>query len=247
MALGALLPAGVLAALFLLGTEVGPIGRILLGSVLTQGLAFGGVALAQLRRLTPQQFAERVGTHRPNDAQVRAAFSGCALALCGSLVGGAVAAVLGVNPADNRVLIFGNEQPLVFLLMMPVSMLLIGPGEELLFRGIIQTRLRDTFSAPVAVALASLIFAGVHVFALDGSWFGRLITVGILLLPSLVFGILYERHKNVWVPALAHGLYDVALFALAYTAAKHGVLLDEVPAGFSSLAWLQMFGALSEG
>ncbi len=44
------------------------------------------------------------------------------------------------------------ENPDVLLLLIPASFLLIGPGEELLFRGVVQGRLRDYFGLMSGVA-----------------------------------------------------------------------------------------------
>ncbi|MFB6103711.1 MAG: lysostaphin resistance A-like protein [Halobacteriaceae archaeon] len=106
--------------------------------------------------------------------------------------------------------------PTVLLALIPLGILVIGPGEELLFRGIIQTMLRERFSAPTAIVLASAAFAPAHIVSLTGSPTGLAISISILFVPSLVFGIVYEYTDNLVVPALTHGLYDAVLFGLVY-------------------------------
>jgi membrane protease YdiL (CAAX protease family) len=108
------------------------------------------------------------------------------------------------------------------LALVPLSFLLIGPGEELLFRGVVQGRLRQAFSPIAAVVIASAIFAAVHVVALSGSAGGRAVTVGVLFLPSLVFGAAYERTGNLVVPSLIHGGYNATLFGLFYLSLTMG-------------------------
>lgn len=127
-----------------------------------------------------------------------------------------VVGVAGGEPAPNQVAEFGLEAPALLLLLVPANLLLVGPGEELLFRGIVQGRLRESFGPASAVVLSSAIFASIHYVALTGGVSARLTTIGILFLPSLVFGTAYERTGNLAVPALIHGLYNSTLSVLLY-------------------------------
>nr|WP_275690771.1 CPBP family intramembrane glutamic endopeptidase [Halorubellus sp. JP-L1] len=103
-------------------------------------------------------------------------------------------------------------------MLIPVAIFVIGPCEELLFRGVVQRRLREVASAPVAIVAASALFAAAHVVALIGNLAAMAVTISILFFPALVFGVLYEYTKNVTVTALVHGLYDAVLFGLLYVA-----------------------------
>jgi membrane protease YdiL (CAAX protease family) len=129
---------------------------------------------------------------------------------------------LGISAAENATAGQAAEVPSSLLLLIPVAIFVIGPCEELLFRGVVQRRLREVWSAPVAIVLASALFAAAHVVALVGDPAAIATTIGILFVPALVFGVLYEYTKNVVVTALVHGLYDAVLFALLYVAAKYG-------------------------
>lgn len=115
--------------------------------------------------------------------------------------------------ADQEVL-FSN--PELLLLLIPASFLLIGPGEELLFRGIIQDRLRESFSPVTAILLASAAFAPAHIFALDGGPQALATTIGVLFVPSLVFGATYELTDNLLVPIAIHGTYNALIFGTMY-------------------------------
>ncbi len=107
-----------------------------------------------------------------------------------------------------------SGNPDIFLLLIPLSFLLIGPGEELLYRGLIQGLLRKTFRPARAIVLASALFAVVHVFSLSGA--GKLVSIGTVFTLSLILGILYEYTDNLVVPILVHGAYDAVLFSLQY-------------------------------
>jgi len=124
-----------------------------------------------------------------------------------------------IDPAQG-----GN--PMFALYMIPLSILVIGPCEEFLFRGVIQTRLKDSFDTMEAVLVTSAIFSLVHVPAYGAGSLSGEITLGdvqslattlfILLGLALVLGWVYERTENLIVPMISHGLYNATLFGILY-------------------------------
>jgi len=93
-------------------------------------------------------------------------------------------------------------------------------GEELLFRGFLQGRLRALFgggrgAALAAVAVQAVLFGVAHAY--QGPT-GILVTGAI----GLVFGLLYLRIRTLWPLVIAHGVVDtiglVALYAGAVPA-----------------------------
>jgi membrane protease YdiL (CAAX protease family) len=240
LGVGVVLAVGGVLALGAAGVGATPLVLLVVSLVLVQGVAFGGVALAYLtlrdqvrdlargpaKQLLGVTLSDRshglgwVGVRLPDLRDVAAVGLGYGAAL-GLGVGGAVlTASLGVEAGSNQAAELAQQDPDVLLLLIPASLLLIGPGEELLFRGIVQGRLRETFSAPVAVVLASVIFAAVHYVALSGSPGQRLVTISILVGPALVFGTAYELTDNLVVPSLIHGAYNATLFTLLYVALR---------------------------
>jgi membrane protease YdiL (CAAX protease family) len=131
---------------------------------------------------------------------------------------GQVLAALGVEVAQNQVIVAGQDDPTFFLLMIPVSILLVGPFEELVFRGGLQGLLRRAWGPAPAVVLASAGFGAVHLFALGGTG-SRLTYLLVAAALGLVLGVAYERTENLLVPAGAHGLYNATLFSVQYAAA----------------------------
>jgi membrane protease YdiL (CAAX protease family) len=84
--------------------------------------------------------------------------------------------------------------------------LLAGFGEEMLFRGILQSVFNRWFDPWLALALASLLFGLLH-----------LITPTYAIIAALMgayLGWLYVYSGNLLVPVIAHTLYD--WFALTY-------------------------------
>ena len=125
---------------------------------------------------------------------------------------------LGLEAGENQVIIIGRENPQFFLYMIFVSILVVGPVEELLFRGIVQGLLRRALSAWPAIVLASAFFGLVHVWAVQGTIGQQLVYAVVATVLGLVLGYLYERTDNIVVPGVAHGVYNAVLFALQYVA-----------------------------
>ena len=219
--------AGVLAVA---NVDLDVLTSVVLTLALTAGVAFGGVSLAYVRlRGLGSSF---IGVRFPTVRDLAWVGGGYVLALLSVVAASAVVAAGGGEAAPNQLSQVGLEHPEVLLLIVPASLLLIGPGEELLFRGVVQGTLRESFGAVGAVVLAAAIFASVHFVAVSGGVGARLTTIAILFLPSLVFGAAYERTGNLVVPALVHGLYNSTLAVLLYVVVRFG------GAAAPSAAWL---------
>lgn len=187
---------------------------LLLLVVPLQGLGFPLVVLGYLRwRGLPFSYL-RAGLPSLRDVGVALA----ALVAVFVLVDVSVAAidVLGLEAAERSDAEF-LTQPNVALAGIPLMLLVVGPGEELLFRGVIQTTLAEEFATPTAIVLASAAFAPAHVGAYVGSGASPTavaVSISVLFVPSLVFGAVYEYTDNLVVPALSHGLYNATLLAV---------------------------------
>jgi membrane protease YdiL (CAAX protease family) len=126
---------------------------------------------------------------------------------------------LGLTATEHSVAEAAEENPELLLPLIPLSVLVTGPAEELLFRGVIQTRLREVFGSVPAVGLAALVFSLVHIPAysassgLDAS---LVTTLGVLLILGAFLGGVYEHTGNLMVPAVAHGLYNAVVFGATY-------------------------------
>nr|WP_303647111.1 CPBP family intramembrane glutamic endopeptidase [Haloarchaeobius salinus] len=108
---------------------------------------------------------------------------------------------------------------MVYGLLLVGNLLLIGPAEELLFRGVIQGRLRESFGPALAIGITSLGFALSHV---PSYWIGGsdLLTSGVffallgIAAGGIILGGIYERTKNLIVVALIHGLINAIAVGL---------------------------------
>ena len=142
---------------------------------------------------------------------------------------------LGLPLAGNSVTQLAQEGVLVtLLLLVPLSLVVIGPAEELLFRGVIQSYLDGAFSRGPAVVLTSVLFALVHLpttWAATPDAIAVSVTLAILFGLSVLLGYLYVWTENLAVPILVHGLYDALLFAIAYVVLSSGGLSESAAVG----------------
>lgn len=209
----------------LLGLSLPPVPRFgllfLAGAI---GLAGTGIAYLLVRGLPVRRY---VGSRIPSLGDLGWAVGGYFGALALIFSAGILLTVLNVRPeTTNRAAQAGMENPELLLWMVPLSFLVIAPAEELLFRGVIQGRLREAFAPVVAIPVTAAIFATVHYFSLTGGSGARFIAIAILFLPSLVFGYAYERTANLVVPILIHGAYNSTLVGLVYVSLK---MLEQGP------------------
>ena len=123
------------------------------------------------------------------------------------------------TPAENTSTQILEENPSPALLVGGIifMFLVVGPTEELLFRGVIQGRLRERLSAPKAIAIASVLFGSVHLLALTGGGpAGIATTLAVLSIVAIALGGIYEYTGNLVVAALTHGLYNSILITGLY-------------------------------
>ncbi|MDY6780738.1 MAG: type II CAAX endopeptidase family protein [Halobacteria archaeon] len=182
-------------------------------STIVQGAAFGVVAFAYLRmrNLSLSFIKARLPTLR----DVALFVGGFILLYVALIVISVVFQSAGVESASNTIQEQGQKNPEIFLVMIPLAFLVIGPGEELLFRGIIQGTLREEFTAAPAVAIASAIFAVGHITALTGGG-SKIASIAAIFALSLILGAVYETSENLVVPAMIHASYDAVLFVAMY-------------------------------
>ncbi|MEZ3143728.1 lysostaphin resistance A-like protein [Halobaculum sp. MBLA0143] len=212
-----LIAALAMFALGAVGAQVSTEARIVVLLVFGQYVPFMGFPLAYLsvyRGFSWSDVRSYLGVRVPSLKElgfvVGGLFSVFALVLGMSIV----VQLVGVTPAENNASQVAQQSDSLALLLVVASLVVIGPCEETLFRGTVQNRLREEFSAPTAITLTAVLFAAVHVTALTGGAGARAVTIGVLLVPSFVFGITYELTDNLVVPTLIHGTWNAMLFSL---------------------------------
>ena len=147
------------------------------------------------------------------------AAGGTVAILGGNLAIGLAFQRFDVESASHSIIQTAEADPTVLLALVPLSYLVIAPGEELLYRNVVQKALRESFSPVAGVVVASAIFAAVHLPAYsspDQSFMATLNTLIIIFVLAIVLGAVYERTRNVVVPILAHGTFNAVAFAITY-------------------------------
>jgi len=128
------------------------------------------------------------------------------------------ATLLGVGLSEHQIGDAADAaDPLLVLALVPLSLLFVGPGEELIFRGIVQKRLTETFSDSGAIAITSLGFAAIHFPAYATAALPRIAaSLALVFSLSVLLGWVYARTRKLVVPALVHGLFNAFQFTLLY-------------------------------
>lgn len=206
-------------SLALAGVTVGPVLNIGLSLFLVQGIALMGVGYAYLRRRGITLGS--VGVRLPSLRDLGVVVGAFVLSMVYLVVASQIIQLFGAQTAENNVVSLGLENPVILLWLIPGAYIFIGPGEELLFRGVIQTRIREVFPPAAGVVVASIIFAGIHLPALSigAPLSAKLTSLVVLMGPSLILGATYEYTDNLVVPILIHGSYDALLFLALYAQA----------------------------
>jgi len=129
----------------------------------------------------------------------------------------------------NKALPFNEISPGLAWIMVAVSMILIGPAEEYLFRGFVFGGLLRIFQGRHWIALAlvsSVLFALAHAYYLiifglaSVIFFLDIVAVGM----ALAFAYYFSR-GNLVAPALLHGFFDATAFLNVATGSNIGLLL----------------------
>lgn len=122
----------------------------------------------------------------------------------------------GLEQAENVSLVSGRENPELLLYLIPIALLLNGPAEEFIFRGLLQGLFREAYGIVPGIAITAALFGVVHVLALSGSGSSILVTLATLSVLGALLGLVYEKTQNLVVPALIHGLFNAIQFFLFY-------------------------------
>ncbi|MFB6189471.1 MAG: lysostaphin resistance A-like protein [Halapricum sp.] len=141
-------------------------------------------------------------------------------------VSSALISAIGLQSAQNGVVEMGQQHPEYFLYMIPITLFLVGPGEELVFRGVVQGWFRRAYGPALGIVFSSLLFGAAHYFALVGTGGeGKFVYMAVAAVLGLVLGTIYEVSENIAVPILAHGIWNAFLFIVQWYVATHDIAL----------------------
>lgn len=109
---------------------------------------------------------------------------------------------------DNIAAIYENraQAPLWFIGL--VLLFLVGPGEELYWRGFVQRQFSLRYGSSPGWLLATAAYAAVHL------WSGNFILVMAALVSGLAWGWIYQVTKSVVPGIISHAIWDLVIFVL---------------------------------
>lgn len=221
LAVSQLLPWAAFRGLDAAGASLPSLASVALQLVLTELVGFGGMAWLYLRlRGLPRDYVHLRWPTRRDAAWV---VGGTLLVVVLYYLVVVVAVLAGVEISPTAIGEYGRAEPRGLLLIAALSVVLVGPMEELFFRGIVQETMREALPSRLAIPLASATFALVHLITLRGPPLGQAVLVGSLFLTTLVMGYAYERTRNLAVNAAIHGGYNAVLLLLAYAVITSGM------------------------
>ena len=87
-----------------------------------------------------------------------------------------------------------------------LMLLVIGPGEEVFWRGYLQRIWQDRFGKASGLPFAVAFYAAVHVAS------GNAVLVLAAAVCGLYWGVLYQRSGSVLLVAVSHTLWDLSVF-----------------------------------
>jgi membrane protease YdiL (CAAX protease family) len=196
-------------------------------------ISFVGFLLAAVAYIQVRDDRSLVHVRAPRLRDAGWALVGLVGILLGSLVMGVVIEALStlveslfgvaVETGQNSIITEGQENPVLFLYMVPVALFFVGPAEELVFRGVVQGLFRRAFGVVPAIACASLLFGLGHYLAISSGSAWTYILIASAL--GVVLGTVYEYTESIVVPALAHGLWNAGLFVVNYYVATTGLTM----------------------
>ena len=104
--------------------------------------------------------------------------------------------------------IYGNKTILNPYIIALFLFFIIGPAEEIFWRGFVQDTLSQKFGENWGWIAASLVYGGVHIFALNFMLFMAALICG------LFWGYIFKRYKSLWPGIISHALWDLTIFIL---------------------------------
>ncbi len=98
----------------------------------------------------------------------------------------------------------GNNKLLIALGLLFV----MGPAEEIFWRGFVQHRLESKYGEWKGFIFATLIYALIHI------WSFNFILVMAALVCGIFWGLMYKYNKNLVPLIISHAVWDVAVFII---------------------------------
>lgn len=104
--------------------------------------------------------------------------------------------------------VYSNKSQGSPLLIGALLVFLIGPGEEIFWRGFIQRSLSLKMGENKGYLLATILYAGVHIAT------GNFMLIIAALVCGAYWGFIYKKEKSLIPLIISHALWDLTIFIL---------------------------------
>jgi len=89
-----------------------------------------------------------------------------------------------------------------------LMLVLIGPGEELFWRGFLQRKLSSKTGKWTGFIIALLLYTGVHIFT------GNFMLIMAAFICGLFWGWMYLKYNSMLINVVSHTVWDIVVFLL---------------------------------
>ena len=123
--------------------------------------------------------------------------------------GGDIISVQISNFANAQVTdIYSNKSLLDPSVIGLLLFFIIGPSEEIFWRGFVQDTIAQKLGDNAGWLIAALIYGCIHLAAMN------LMLFMAALICGLFWGYLYKRYRSLWPGIISHALWDLVIFVL---------------------------------
>ena len=137
---------------------------------------------------------------------------------------------------------FGTDKPLGIVSAF-FMFLMVGVGEEIIFRGVLFRWIDEKFGFAWALAVSSLLFGLIHIFQPGASWWSSL---AIAVEAGLLLGATYKYSGTLWLPIGIHWAWNFTqgnIFGFAVSGGDAGTSLIQAKTSGPEILSGGAFGA----
>ena len=110
---------------------------------------------------------------------------------------------------DSQVLsVYSNRSNGNLIWIGLLLLFVIGPGEEIYWRGFIQNTLSEKMGENKGYIISVLLYAGVHIIT------GNVMLVIAALVCGIYWGWLYKKEKSLLPVIISHAIWDLTIFVI---------------------------------
>lgn len=131
-----------------------------------------------------------------------------ALALYVVFIVGNFAASLLFSFADSQISGIYDLRQQSTLVVIGFLVFLIGPAEEIFWRGVLQDAVSQRLGPLKGYLFASFLYAFAHIWAFNFMLFMAALVCG------LFWGLIYMKYRSLWPGIISHALWDLFIFVI---------------------------------